>query len=119
MQKKIFILEDDEGIREMLQFLLEDQGYLVNSFSTVAAFLDHIKEDRPDLVVLDLWLPDGSGRTVCKQLRANKATEQLPIIIMTANSMIQGVEGADEFIPKPFNINELLERISSFFPKAS
>ena len=109
--KKIYILEDDEDIRELIHYLLENEGYLVSSFASVESFTAQIATSRPDLVVLDIWLPDGDGRTVCRSLRKNKDMAGLPIVMMTASSLIGMVNGASDFISKPFDVNDFVLRI--------
>ena len=111
MSKKIFILEDDENIRELIQYLLESEGYTVSSFASVESFNEQIACSLPDLVVLDIWLPDGDGRKVCRSLRKNHDLAGLPIVMMTASSLIGAVDGATDFIAKPFDVNDFVVRI--------
>lgn len=111
MMKMIFILEDDEDIRDLIHYLLENEGYSVKSFASVQSFNEQLDYCQPDLVVLDIWLPDGDGRKVCRSLRKNKALEGLPIVMMTASSIIAAVDGASDFIAKPFDVNDFVFRI--------
>ena len=111
IMKEIFILEDDEGIRELTQLLLENEGYDVCSFATAENFHLKLKQVIPDLFLIDIRLPDGDGREICRELRRNEKTAHLPIILMSANSTPDKSTGADDFIPKPFDIDEFLGRI--------
>ncbi len=111
MKKKIYILEDDEDIRELIHYLLESEGYRVSSFSSVQSFNEQLVNSRPDLVVLDIWLPDGDGRRVCRSLRRDKGLTELPIMMMTASTLIGNVEGASDFISKPFDVDDFISRI--------
>jgi DNA-binding response OmpR family regulator len=116
MLKKILFVEDDETMRTYLKKYLEENGYRVHLAPTAVAALEFVKNDDPDLVILDLGLPDMSGESVCEQLR--KRNPQLPIIILTARGeaadVVKGLNlGADDYIAKPFNAEELLARIKA------
>ena len=104
-------MEDDEGIRELMEVILEGQGYEVGAFPNVESFKAGIGEEQPDLLIMDVWLPDGDGRNVCQQLRSQAATANIPILMMTAQYDLPRIEGASDFIPKPFDINDLLGRV--------
>lgn len=116
--KKILVVDDEEHIIELIRFNLETNGYCVIEANDGNEALKKVKEEKPDLVILDLMLPSIDGIEICKILRKDKETEKLPIIMLTAKSeeidMIIGLEiGADDYITKPFSVRELLARIKA------
>lgn len=121
MVKTILIVEDDEGVQTYLKELLLDNGYLVTVVSDGVAALNSIKRSEPDLVVLDLGLPNMSGEAVCREIRKNYP--DLSVIILTAKDTIQDVVnglnlGADDYMTKPFVADEFLARIKARLRKA-
>jgi DNA-binding response OmpR family regulator len=111
---KILLVEDDERISEPLVRVLTAEGFDVVHVATGRAALDQYAADRPDLVVLDLTLPDIDGLDVCRQLRSGAA--DLPIVMLTARreevDVIVGLDaGADDYIAKPFRLAELVARL--------
>lgn len=109
--KEIFIVEDDDGIRELIEFLLVSQQYSVKTFPTARAFHKTVPEMIPDLFLLDIMLPDGNGVDLCKELKKSEVTKKVPVVLMSAHADISRTEGADDFIAKPFDVDELLQRI--------
>lgn len=109
--KEIFIVEDDDGIRELLEFLLVSREYAVKTFPTVRTFENRLPQETPDLFLLDIMLPDGNGLDLCKQLKKALATRSIPVVLMSAHAHISKMEGADDFIAKPFDVDDLVERI--------
>lgn len=109
--KEIFIVEDDDGIRDLIEFLLVSQQYTVRTFPNARTFNKAVPDDVPDLFLLDIMLPDGNGLDLCKALKKDKATQNIPVVLMSAHADISRMEGADDFIPKPFDVDELLQRI--------
>lgn len=112
----IFIVEDDSNIREIEQVALEKSGYSTEGFSNAADFYKRLKERQPDLVLLDVMLPDESGYNIVRRLRRHSSTRRLPVIMVTAKTaerdMLQGLDdGADDYIKKPFSIKELITRV--------
>lgn len=115
--KRILIIEDEENISDILSHCLENEGYKTKVASCGTQGLQFVKEFLPDLILLDLMLPDIDGFEVCKRVSANYI---VPIIIITAKSddvdKILGMElGADDYITKPFNIREVIVRIKTIF----
>ena len=109
----IYIVEDDENIREIETIALKNSNYMVCAFEKATTFYKKLEDIMPDLVLLDVMLPDESGYDIVRKLRKNPATKKLPIIMVTAKTaemdMIKGLdEGADDYIKKPF-----AEKISS------
>lgn len=116
MTPLIVIVEDDIAIQSYLRKLLLDAGYAVRAFGTGAGALESIEEQLPDLVLLDLQLPDIQGESLCRDIR--KLSNDLPIIILTAKDQIadklQSFNlGADDYITKPFIADELFARIKA------
>ncbi|NJW53052.1 response regulator transcription factor [Salinimicrobium oceani] len=109
--KEIFIVEDDDGIRELIEFLLVSQNYSVKTFPTARAFHRAVPNEVPDLFLLDIMLPDGNGLELCRELKENQSTQAIPVVLMSAHADINRMEGADDFIAKPFDVDELLQRI--------
>lgn len=117
---RILVVEDDEGIREMLKYNLSGAGFSVQEASDGAAGLRTARTSKPDLILLDLMLPGMSGLDFCRALRK---TSRVPIIMLTAKDAeidkIVGLElGADDYITKPFSIREVLARVSSVLRRA-
>jgi len=116
--KHILVIEDDPDIVELLRYNLERESYRVTSAVTGSEGLAELQRERPDLVILDLMLPEVSGFEVCRRLRKDSATESLPVIMLTARSeeadVIAGIElGADDYIKKPFSPRELVARVGA------
>lgn len=114
----ILVVDDEEPIQELLRFNLEKEGYLVRVAKDGQEALQHVKNDQPDLIVLDLMLPGMDGLEVCRKLRANPKFQQIPIIMLTAKGeefdKVLGLElGADDYMTKPFSPRELLARIKA------
>ena len=118
MTQSILVVEDDKGLQKYLRELLLDNGYAVQIASDGIIALDNLAKTQPDLVVLDLGLPNMSGETVCLEVR--KKYKDLPVIILTArdsiSDIVQGLNlGADDYITKPFVADEFLARIKARF----
>lgn len=113
--KQIYVVEDDKDIRELLELLLRSQDYQVQSFPTAKDFKDKIFSEKPDLVLLDIMLPDGNGVEICKELTQKQTTKEIPVVLMSAhaNPNISKEVGAKDFIAKPFNIDDFNERIKN------
>ena len=115
---RILVVDDDEQIRYVLRQLLSPAGYAIEEAGTAAAALEQIRRDPPDLVLLDLRLPDRSGHDVLEEIRADPATRLLPVVMMTgyatsAERARAQAEGVTDFIPKPFSPHELLPRVGA------
>jgi DNA-binding response OmpR family regulator len=118
---RVLIVEDDEGIRDMLKYNLSTAGFLVHEASDGASGLRTARTARPDLILLDLMLPGMSGFDFCRALRRSS---RVPIIMITAKDAevdkIVGLElGADDYITKPFSIREVLARVNAVMRRAS
>lgn len=114
----IYIVEDDESIREIETIALKNSGYEVLSFENANDFYSKLDEMLPDLLLLDVMLPDSDGNAIVKKLRNMAATKKLPIIMVTAKTsevdLIRGLDnGADDYIKKPFSVIELITRVKA------
>ncbi|RZK74017.1 MAG: response regulator [Pedobacter sp.] len=114
MKKKICVLEDDRGIRDMLDLLLSEADYEINSFCCIKDLLRAKQNYKPDLFLLDVRLPDGNGVEVCRMLNNNADTAHIPVLMMSANvdaSQIGVSCKAKAFMAKPFDIHHILDSI--------
>jgi two-component system phosphate regulon response regulator PhoB len=114
----ILVIEDDENIKELLQFNLEKAGYETTSVSSGEKALLKIGTRKPSIIILDLMLPGIDGLSICRQLKEDDATNKIPIIMLTARGeeedIIYGLEiGADDYITKPFSVKVLLARVKA------
>lgn len=114
----VYIVEDDENIREIEEFALMNAGHKVLGFENAKIFYKQMGEVLPDLVLLDVMLPDESGNEIVRKLRKNPDTKKLPIIMVTAKTteldLVKGLEdGADDYIKKPFSVMELISRVKA------
>ena len=121
---RILVVDDEPDILELVRYNLSNEGFLVETTTNGHEALSCINRSKPDLVVLDLMLPDQSGVEICRKLRANPTFAQLPIIMLTARSeevdRIVGFEiGADDYMTKPFSPRELTLRIKSILRRSS
>ena len=124
MGARVMVVEDEEALSELLRYNLEAQGYEVETVVRGDDADTRLKEQMPDLVVLDWMLPGLSGIELCRRLRAQSETRQLPIIMLTArgeeSERVRGLAtGADDYIVKPFSVPELLARVNGLLRRAS
>jgi DNA-binding response OmpR family regulator len=118
--KKVLVVEDDEDILKLVKMYLDNEGFKTITALNGADALQKVKSEHPDLLVLDLMLPEIDGLEVCKKLRLAPETAVLPIIILTAKSeeseTVAGFElGADDYVAKPFSPRALVARIKALF----
>ena len=123
MKGKIFIIEDETSIIQLVQNNLEKEGFVVSSSTNGNDGLKELKKFEPNLLLLDWMLPDLSGIDVCKSLRRDKNYKNLPIIMLTAKGeeedKVKGLEsGVDDYITKPFGFNELMARIKALLRRS-
>ncbi|MGN0507225.1 MAG: response regulator transcription factor [Lachnospiraceae bacterium] len=114
----IYIVEDDKNIREIETFALKSGGHQVEAFEDAASFYKRLAEKTPDLIVLDIMLPDEDGLEILKGLRMRGDTKRLPILMVTAKGTeldkVKGLDnGADDYMTKPFGIMELISRVKA------
>lgn len=116
--EKIFVIEDDESIRELLKVALEGFGYKINVYESAMPALMDMKENKPDLAIFDLMLPGMDGLEAIRLIRQDSQLKNLPVICLTAKDKemdkVMGLDvGADDYITKPFGVLELAARIRS------
>lgn len=116
MNKSIYVVEDNDDIRELVQYLLESEDFNVTGFANVTDFNNKIADEKPDMMVLDVMLPDGNGMEVCNKLKGQNDTKNIPVLLMSANTNIAYISKeslADDFIAKPFDIDDLVSRVKN------
>jgi DNA-binding response OmpR family regulator len=115
--RRILAVDDDNDILEVLQFILEDSGYEVDTLSDGHHLLDTIRKKTPDLILLDIMLGNMDGRELCKAVKKEDKTQNIPVILISASHNISGTLNQDgapnDFIAKPFDINNLLSKIKN------
>jgi len=112
--QKILVVDDDKDLLEMVEMTLSRLGYHITTLSKGSAFLNIVESIRPDIILLDIFLGDADGRTLCYNLKLQPAYENIPVILYSAGYVpLSTIEHsmADEFIIKPFGIKQLLENI--------
>jgi two-component system alkaline phosphatase synthesis response regulator PhoP len=122
--RTIYLLEDDDSIRELVVYTLNSAGLPAEGFATPSAFWEAVKNGLPSLVLLDIMLPEEDGLSVLRKLRSAATTKHLPIILLTAKSSefdkVIGLDGgADDYISKPFGMMELLARVRALLRRAA
>lgn len=114
MKKRVHILEDDEDIAYIIEFLLKDEGYEIQVSSTFAELKEKLKDAIPHLFILDVMLPDGNGIDICRDLKTDQFTSHIPVIVMSANVKSKELSEAvspDDYISKPFDLDYIENRI--------
>ena len=116
MPKKILVADDDPGIVDAMQILLEDEGYEV-IVTMDGETIPTMIEKKPDLVFLDIWMSGVNGNTVCQKLKSDESTKHIPVIMFSANRDTEDIAlqcGADGFLSKPFEIKDLLDIVHKY-----
>ena len=114
----IFILEDDDSIRKLINYSLKSQGFEVQDFPLPSLFWQALESQTPDLLLLDIMLPEEDGISILKKLRSNSKTSTIPVIMLTAKDseydIVTGLDaGADDYVTKPFGMMALVSRIKA------
>ena len=120
----IYVVEDDDNIREIETIALKNSNYLVKAFARATDFCRALNDILPDLVLMDVMLPDENGCDIVRRLRSQSATKRLPVIMVTAKTsemdMVKGLDdGADDYIKKPFSVLELLSRVKALLRRST
>ena len=120
----IYVVEDDESIREIEEFALKNVGHNVVGFPDAKSFYKKMDAILPDLILLDIMLPDENGNEIVRKLRRNADTKKLPVIMVTAKTteldLVKGIEdGADDYIKKPFSVMELISRVKALLRRTA
>ncbi len=116
MKKRIIVVEDDASIAEVLTLILQHENYRVESFVN-DSFMETISDDMPGLVLLDLWLLDMNGKSICLQIKNNETLKHIPVVIISAHRDIQlyaEEAGANEYLEKPFDMKVLLSVVEKY-----
>ena len=116
MKKKVLIADDNEGILDALKIMMENAGYSVEAVSDGKQVLKK-KETLPDIFLLDARLPGIDGREICRRLKADERTRNIPVIIISASHELERTSreaGAEDFISKPFSMRELLAKVAKY-----
>lgn len=114
----VYILEDDDNIRKLINYSLKSQGFEVQDFALPSAFWSALQTKNPDLLLLDIMLPEEDGISILRKLRSNPKTSTIPVIMLTAKDseydVVTGLDaGADDYVTKPFGMMTLVSRIKA------
>ncbi|MBO4976821.1 MAG: response regulator transcription factor [Lachnospiraceae bacterium] len=120
----IYVVEDDRNIQEIEEFALTNVGYQVQGFECAGDFYAGLEKEIPDLILLDVMLPDEDGLNIVKKLRTRKDTVTVPVIMVTAKTTeidkVKGLDiGADDYMTKPFGVMELISRVKAMLRRSA
>ena len=120
----IYIVEDDASIRELEQYALQTNDFEVQGFADGKTFWNAVRSRQPDLVILDVMLPDEDGYAILSRLREDASTRNVPVIMVTAKSseidVVRGLDhGADDYLTKPFGVLEFISRVKAVMRRAA
>ena len=113
--KKIMIADDDPGILDAVEMMLKFEGYNVLA-TEIGSNVLKLEKEIPDLLLLDIWMAGEDGRDICREFKKRINTKNIPVIMISASTELERSAkeaGADDFLEKPFNMNELLHKIAS------
>ena len=113
--KKIIIVDDDISILDSLGIMLDFEGFEVNAFERGSEIFSYVESvSKPDIILLDMWLSGEDGRDICKKLKENEITKNIPVVMMSASRGLEHTaiqSGANAFIAKPFEIDEVVDKL--------
>ena len=120
---RVLVVDDESDVTELLKYRLEQEGYRVATLNDPLGFVAKVREFEPDLMLLDIMMPELSGIQLCRIVRADPSMKDIPVIFLSARGevedRIKGLEaGAEDYVSKPFNNNELMLRISKMLKRA-
>ena len=121
MKKRILVVDDHEGILEVVKMALEMAGYEVITSLTSVCF-QHIENDLPDLILMDILLSGEDGGVICQRLKSDEKTRHIPVILLSAHAGLRETSdgcGADDFLAKPFRVTELREIVKKYLSLSS
>ena len=119
----IYIVEDDKNISEIESFALKNSGYSICEFGSAREFYRAMREKRPNLILLDIMLPDEDGFSIIKKIRTDVTSRSVPVIMVTAKTSemdkVKGLDyGADDYLAKPFGVMELISRVKALLRRS-
>ena len=120
MTEKILVIDDDEGILAGFEAVLGSEGYAIEASCNAESLQSLTKDNLPGLILLDVLLSGADGRDICKQLKSQEDTKHIPIIMISAHPNIEDSikkAGADDYLAKPFEMDELLRKVSKYITK--
>lgn len=120
MNKRILVIDDDETILDVVKIVLQEAGFSVTTAVNSKAIVRITSQNKPDLILLDVLLSGEDGTEVCKVLKADKKTQGIPVIMLSAHSNASKVSkacGADGFLAKPFDIDDLIKNVKQMLKK--
>jgi DNA-binding response OmpR family regulator len=120
--KKVFLADDEIDILDILTLMLKTKGYEVMATTNPKTVFDIEEHNLPDIILLDIWMTGQDGRDICKQLKSNPATQNIPVIFISANSNIDEITSecnAQGYIAKPFEMAEMLSMIEKTLSQSS
>jgi two-component system phosphate regulon response regulator PhoB len=122
MTSRVLIIEDEPDIRKTIDYNLSKESFQVFQAGSIAEGELSILDNSPDVIILDLMLPDGSGLTLCRDIKSNEQTKHIPVILLTAKAdevdRVIGFElGADDYVTKPFSVRELILRVKAILKR--
>ena len=115
--KRVLVVDDDQGILEALSVLLEDAGYAVKTTPDGSKVSLEVQRFSPDVILLDIWMSGLNGHDICKNLKSTEDFKRIPVIMISANRDMEKISrdcGADDYVAKPFEITELLNKIEKY-----
>lgn len=118
---RVLICDDDDGIVYVAQIILQERGYDVQTITQSDQIYEHVRRFNPNVILLDLWMPEISGEEITRTLKQNSSTQHIPIVIVSASRDTEKVAknvGADDYIFKPFDIEELEEKVARNIKKS-
>ena len=124
MTSRVLIIEDEPDIRKTIDYNLSKESFQVFQAGSIAEGEQSILDNSPDVIILDLMLPDGSGLTLCRDVKSDDSTKHIPIILLTAKAdevdRVIGFElGADDYVTKPFSVRELILRVKAILKRSA
>ena len=117
MKKNVSLVEDNFEISELIGYLLAELNLDVKTFTTITSFKSELNNPLPDLIILDIMLPDGNGIDTCREIKLDEHTRATPVLLMSAHVNIQTKvkeSTADDFIGKPFDINDFMAKVNKY-----
>lgn len=116
-KKCVYVLEDNANIADIIEFLLVEELYEVKVCKNANAFWKEMREHQPDLIVLDVILPDANGMDICTKLKKDVKTHRIPVMMMSGHNHLNKIKSkcdADSYIHKPFDLNDFMQRVDYY-----